>query len=44
MLSKKDVPFDERKNVLDFLAERLRILEQELAIKTLKSLNQSKKQ
>lgn len=44
MLSKKDVPFDERKNVLDFLAERLRILEQELAINTLKSLHESKKQ
>ncbi|EKF86422.1 hypothetical protein [Methanobacterium formicicum] len=39
MLSKKDVPFDERKLVLDFLAERLRFLEQELTINTLKSLN-----
>ncbi len=39
MLSKKNVPFDERKLVLDFLAERLRFLEQELTINTLKSLN-----
>jgi|GEM_PF-195435 hypothetical protein len=44
MLSKKDVPFDERKMVLDFLAERLGVLEQELAVNTLKSLNESKKQ
>ena len=44
MLSKKDVPFEERKNVLDFLAERLGRLEQELTINTLKSLRESKKQ
>lgn len=44
MLSKKDVPFEERKNVLDFLAERLGRLEQELTINTLKSLSESKKQ
>ena len=42
MLSKKNVPFDERKMVLDFLAERLRVLEQELAINTLKSLAEQK--
>ena len=44
MLSKKNVPYDERKMVLDFLAERLRVLEQELAINTLKLLNKPKKQ
>ena len=38
MLSKKHVPFEERKQVLDFLAERLRYLEH-----TLKSLNDAKK-
>jgi len=42
MLSKKNVPYDERKMVLDFLAERLRVLEKELAINTLKSLNDQK--
>lgn len=43
MLSKKNVPFDERKLVLDFLAERLRFLEQELSINTLKSINEKNK-
>jgi hypothetical protein len=43
MLSKKHVPFEERKQVLDFLAERLRYLEQEVTINTLKSLNDAKK-
>ena len=43
MLSKKRVPFEERKQVLDFLAERLRYLEQEVTINTLKSLNDAKK-
>ncbi|NYB53113.1 MAG: hypothetical protein HVN35_11225 [Methanobacteriaceae archaeon] len=42
MLSKKKVPFHERKLVLDFLAERLRVLEQELTLKTLKTLNEIK--
>jgi len=43
MLSKKNVPFEERKHVLDFLAERLRVLEQEITLNTLKSLNDAKK-
>ena len=43
MLSKKHVPFEERKQVLDFLSERLRYLEQEVTINTLKSLNDAKK-
>jgi hypothetical protein len=43
MLSKKNVPYDERKLVLDFLAERLRFLEQELTINTLKSMNEKNK-
>jgi len=43
MLSKKNVPFDERKQVLDFLAERLRFLEQEVTLNTIKSLNDAKK-
>ena len=38
MLSKKNVPFEERKHVLDFLAERLRFLEQEVTLNTLKSI------
>ena len=42
MLSKKKVPFHERKLVLDFLADRLRVLEQDLTVKTLKSLNEIK--
>lgn len=42
MLSKKKVPFNERKQVLDFLAERLRALEQDLTIESLKSLNEIK--
>jgi hypothetical protein len=37
MLSKKKVTFHERKLVLDFLAERLRDLEHDLTINTLKS-------
>jgi len=43
MLSKKNVPFEERKHVLDFLAERLRYLEQEVTINTLKSINDANK-
>jgi hypothetical protein len=43
MLSKKNVPFEERKHVLDFLAERLRYLEQEVTVNTLKSINDAKK-
>ncbi len=43
MLSKKKVPFEERKQVLDFLAERLRFLEQEITLSTLKSLKEAKK-
>lgn len=43
MLSKKNVPFEERKHVLDFLAERLRFLEKEVTLNTIKSLNESKK-
>ena len=42
MLSKKNVSFEERKQVLDFLAERLGFLEQDLAINTLKSLKETK--
>jgi len=41
MLSKKNVSFEDRKLVLDFLAERLRVLEQELAFNTLKSLKEA---
>lgn len=43
MLSKKNVPFEERKQVLDFLSERLSILEKEVTLNTIKSLNDSKK-
>jgi len=43
MLSKKNVPFEERKHVLDFLAERLRFLEQEVTLNTIKSINDAKK-
>lgn len=43
MLSKKNVPFEERKQVLDFLAERLRILEKEVTLNTIRSLNETKK-
>jgi hypothetical protein len=42
MLSKKNVSFEERKQVLDFLSERLRYLEQEITLKTLKTLKDSK--
>ncbi|BDZ68932.1 hypothetical protein [Methanobacterium ferruginis] len=41
MLSKKNVSFEDRKLVLDFLAERLRVLEQELAFNTLKTLKEA---
>ena len=41
MLSKKNVSFEDRKIVLDFLAERLRVLEQELAFNTLKTLKEA---
>jgi hypothetical protein len=43
MLSKKNVPFEERKHVLDFLSERLRFLEQEVTLNTIKTLNDAKK-
>jgi hypothetical protein len=43
MLSKKHVPFEERRHVLDFLADRLRYLEQEITVNTLKSINDAKK-
>jgi membrane-bound ClpP family serine protease len=43
MLSKKNVPFEERRHVLDFLADRLRYLEQEITVNTLKSINDAKK-
>lgn len=43
MLSKKNVSFEERKQVLDFLAERLRFLEKDLAINTLKTLKEETK-
>jgi hypothetical protein len=42
MLSKKDVSFEERKQVLDFLSERLRYLEKEITLNTLKTLKDSK--
>lgn len=42
MLSKKNVSFEERKQVLDFLSERLRYLEQEITLNTLKTLKDSK--
>jgi len=44
VLSKKNVSFDDRKMVLDFLAERLGSLEQELAVNTLRSLDNKEKQ
>lgn len=44
VLSKKNVSFDDRKMVLDFLAERLVSLEQELAVNTLRSLDNKEKQ
>jgi len=44
VLSKKNVSLDDRKMVLDFLAERLGSLEQELAVKTLRSLDNKEKQ
>lgn len=37
MLSKKNVAFEERKIVLDFLSERLRYLEQNMPLNTTKS-------
>ncbi|WJI10120.1 hypothetical protein FGU46_08470 [Methanobacterium sp. CWC-01] len=42
MLSKKNVSFEERKQVLDFLSERLRYLEREITLNTLKTLKESK--
>jgi hypothetical protein len=42
MLSKKNVSFEERKQVLDFLSERLRYLEQEITLNTLKTLKDNK--
>jgi hypothetical protein len=43
MLSKKDVSFEERKLVLDFLSERLRTLEQNMVPDTSKISKKSKK-
>lgn len=43
MLSKKNVSFEDKKRVLDFLAERLRFLEQESLINNFKSMENSKK-
>jgi hypothetical protein len=43
MLSKKDVAYEERKLVLDFLSERLRTLEQSMPINTSKTRKTSKK-
>lgn len=43
MLSKKNVPFEERKMVLDFLAERLAVLENEVTLNTMNSLKEAKK-
>jgi uncharacterized protein YqiB (DUF1249 family) len=42
MLSKKNVSFEERKQVLDFLSERLRYLEKEITLNTLKTLKDNK--
>ncbi|CDG64976.1 MAG: hypothetical protein PWQ15_1142 [Methanobacterium sp.] len=44
ILSKKNVSFEDRKMVLDFLAERLGSLEKELAVNTLRSLEDKEKQ
>ena len=43
MLSKKDVSFEERKLVLDFLSERLRTLEHNMVPDTSKISKKSKK-
>jgi hypothetical protein len=43
MLSKKDVSFEERKIVLDFLSERLRALEKGMVLDTSKILKKPKK-
>jgi hypothetical protein len=43
MLSKKDVSFEERKLVLDFLSERLRTLEQNMVPDTSKISKKTKK-
>jgi hypothetical protein len=49
MLSKKNVSFEDKKRVLDFLAERLRVLEQESQLnnskfmENFKSMEKSKK-
>jgi hypothetical protein len=43
MLSKKDVSFEERKLVLDFLSERLRALEQGMVPVTSKTSKKTKK-
>ncbi len=42
MLSKKNVSYEERKHVLEFLSERLRYLEQEITLNTLKTLKDNK--
>jgi hypothetical protein len=43
MLSKKNVSFEERKQVLEFLSERLRFLEKEVTLNTLNALKEAKK-
>jgi hypothetical protein len=43
MLSKKDVSFEERKLVLDFLSERLRTLEKNMVLDTSKISKKPKK-
>ncbi len=40
MLSKRDVPFAEKKRVLDFLSERLRVLERDLEFNTLQLIKE----
>jgi membrane-bound ClpP family serine protease len=40
MLSKRDVPFTEKKRVLDFLSERLRVLERDLEFNTLQLIKE----
>jgi hypothetical protein len=43
MLSKKNVSFEERKIVLDFLSERLKYLEQNIAVDVIKTSKKTKK-
>lgn len=43
MLSKKNVPFTEKKRVLEFLAERLRTLEQDYKLYDFNTIKKDKK-